>query len=101
MEYFDKQKELAAEKEKQAIEWENKVLSILLPAVGLVAFIIGFVGAILVLPSNVGVGVFLIILALLGALGIAYGVIVFLRRRPYKFRKKEHEPSLEPDNQQK
>lgn len=98
METFDKQQQDAEEKEKQAIEFENKILAILLPSVGLIAFIIGLIGTILVLPTNVAIGIFLIILTLLGAGGIAYGVVVFLKKRFFKFHKKEHEPSKEPDN---
>ena len=98
MEKIDNKQQDAEEKEKQAIEFENKLLAILLPSVGLAAFIIGLVGTILVIPYNVGVGIFLIILALLGAGGIAYGVLVFLKKRFAKFHKKEHEPSKEPDN---
>ena len=77
------------EKEKKAIEWENKVLSILMPSVGLIAFILGLVGFILVINKNVGVAVFLIILAVLGLGGIAYGVIDFIKRRKQK-RAKNH-----------
>ena len=97
MEKIDNKQQDAEEKEKQAIEFENKLLAILLPSVGLTAFIIGLVGTILVIPYNVGVGIFLIILTLLGAGGIAYGVLVFLKKRFAKFHKKEHEPSKEPD----
>ena len=96
MEKIDNKQQDAEEKEKQAIEFENKLLAILLPSVGLAAFIIGLVGTILVIPYNVGVGIFLIILTLLGAGGIAYGVLVFLKKRFAKFHKKEHEPSKEP-----
>lgn len=97
MEKIDNKQQDAEEKEKQAIEFENKLLAILLPSVGLAAFIIGLVGTILVIPYNVGVGIFLIILTLLGAGGIAYGVLVFLKKRFAKFHKKDHEPSKEPD----
>ena len=98
MENVDKKQQLAEEKEKAAIELENKILAFLLPIVGLIAFIIGLVGAILIISTNVGGGVFLIILALLGAGGIAYGVYIFLKKRFFKFHKKEHEPSKEPEN---
>ena len=80
------------EKEKAAIEWENKVLAILMPAVGLVAFLLGLVGAILVIGQNVGVGIFLIVLALLGLGGIAYGVLAFLKKRQNKNKKEVKEP---------
>ena len=68
------------------------------PSVGLTAFIIGLVGAILVISTNIGIGIFLIILALLGSGGMAYGVMAFLKWRYAKMHKKEHEPSKEPDN---
>lgn len=77
------------EKEKKAIEWENKVLAILMPSVGLIAFVLGLVGFILVINKNVGVAIFLIILAVLGLGGIAYGVIDFIKRRKQKRAKKE------------
>ncbi len=80
------------EKEKAKIEWENKVLSILMPSVGLVAFIVGLVGFILVVGQNVGVAVFLMILAVLGLGGIAYGVLAFLKKRLNKLRKEVKEP---------
>ena len=76
------------EKEKPRIEWENKVLFILMPSVGLIAFIIGLLGFILVIGSDasykVPVAVFLIILAVLGAGGIAYGVVQFIKKRKAK-----------------
>ena len=58
MENVDKKQQLAEEKEKAAIELENKILAILLPSVGLAAFIIGLIGTILVISTNVGVGDF-------------------------------------------
>ena len=79
------------EKEKAKIEWENKVLSYLMPIVGLVAFIVGLVGFILVVGQNVGVAVFLMILAVLGLGGIAYGVLAFLKKRQNKLRKEVKE----------
>ena len=98
MENEDKKQALAEEKEKAAIEFENNILAILMPSVGLIAFIIGLVGAILAFSSNPGAGVFLVILALLGAGGIAYGVLAFLKRRFNKMHKKEHEPSSQPNS---
>ena len=88
------------EKEKKAIEWENNALFIMMPAVGLIALIFGIIGTAFALSSNdpnfkdakVGIAVFLIILALLGAGGVAYGVIQFLTRRKSKYRKPEKEP---------
>ena len=80
------------EKEKAKIEWENKVLAILMPAVGLVAFVVGLVGFILVVGQNIGVAVFLMILAVLGLGGIAYGVLAFLKKRQKKLHKEVREP---------
>ena len=80
------------EKEKAAIEWENKVLSILMPAVGLVAFIFGLIGFILVVNSNIGIAVFFIVLAVLGLGGIAYGVVAFLKKRLNKNKKEVKQP---------
>ena len=92
------------EKEKAAIKWENDVLFILMPSVGLIAFILGLLGAILSLSSDnanyqkykVSIAVFLIILAVLGAGGIAYGVVQFIKRRNNKLKKAPKEPSNEP-----
>lgn len=82
------------EKEKAAIEWENKVLFYLMPSVGLVAFIIGLVGFILAIqsPNAVGAAVFLIILAVLGLGGIAYGVVMFLKKQKNKRKVERKEP---------
>ena len=77
------------EKEKKAIAWENKVLSVLMPSVGLIAFILGLVGFILVIQKNTGVAVFLILLAALGLGGVTYGVVDFIKRRNQKRAKKE------------
>ena len=77
------------EKEKKAIKWENDVLFYLMPSVGLTAFILGLVGFILTIAVNPGIGVFLLILALLGLGGIAYGVVQFLKRRANRPRKEK------------
>ena len=83
------------QKEKAAIEWENKVLSILMPSVGLVAFVMGLVGFILAVGQNTGIAVFLMILAVLGLGGIAYGVVAFLK----KLAKKRYKDQKEPDQE--
>ena len=80
------------EKEKAKIEWENKVLSYLMPIVGLVAFVIGLVGFILVVNQNIGIAIFLMILAVLGLGGIAYGVLAFIKKRQKKLHKEDKEP---------
>ena len=69
------------EKEKKAIAWENNILLYLMPSVGLVAFLFGLIGFVLVVPNNTGVAVFLILLAALGLGGVTYGVVEFLKRR--------------------
>ena len=86
-------KEIDEEKEQKAIAWENKVLLILMPLVGLFAFIFGLIGFILVIKDNVPVAVFLICLAALGLGGIAYGVILFIKGR--KKRTKAEQPKEE------
>lgn len=83
------------EKEKARIEWENNVLAILMPAVGIVAFIIGLVGAILVINQDLGIGIFLIVLAVLGALGIAYGAVAFIKKQQKKRKKEVKEPDAQ------
>ena len=85
------------QKEKKEIEFENKMIDILLPSVGLVAFVIGLIGFILTIAKNVGTGIFLLLLALLGAGGIAYGVLKYLKWKKMKYFKEEQEPSQEPN----
>ena len=80
------------DKERAKIEWENKVLAWLMPIVGLVAFIVGLTGFILVINDNIGIAIFSIVLAVLGLGGIAYGVVVFLKKRKNKYRKEIKEP---------
>lgn len=92
MSRIDGQPLIDEEKEKAKIEWENKVLAILMPAVGIVAFIVGLLGFILVVNQNIGVAVFLIILAVLGLGGMAYGAIAFIKRRKKKLHKEVKEP---------
>ena len=85
------------QKEKKQIEFENKMIDILLPSVGLIAFLFGLIGFILTIAHNVGTGIFLLILALLGAGGIAYGVLRYLKWRKAKYFKEEKEPAPEPE----
>ena len=92
MSRIDGQPLIDEEKEKAKIEWENKVLAILMPAVGIVAFVVGLLGFILVLNQNIGVAIFLIILAVLGLGGIAYGVIAFIKKKQKKLHKEVKEP---------
>ena len=99
MENENKQpKKLSAEqKEKKEIEMENKLIDIILPSTGLAAFIVGLVGFILAISKNAGAAIFLLILALLGAGGIVYGVFAFLRWRKQRYFKEEEVPSDEPN----
>ena len=92
MSRIDGQPLIDEEKEKAKIEWENKVLAILMPAVGIVAFVVGLLGFILVLNQNIGVVIFLIILAVLGLGGIAYGAIAFIKKKQKKLHKEVKEP---------
>ena len=92
MSRIDGQPLIDEEKEKAKIEWENKVLAILMPAVGIVAFVVGLLGFILVLNQNIGVAIFLIVLAVLGLGGIAYGVIAFIKKKQKKLHKEVKEP---------
>lgn len=85
------------QQEKLDIEWENKMLRILLPSVGGAAFVIGLVGFILTIAVNPGVGVFFLILAILGVGGIVYGLIALIKKKRNKYRKEETVPSEEPN----
>ena len=93
-------KKMTEEQEQQMIAFENKLINYVLPAVGLAAFIIGLVGFILTISNNVGVAIFLLVLALLGAGAVAYGVLQYLKARKQKLFKEEKEPSKEPENKQ-
>ena len=86
------------EQEKKEIELENKLLKILLPSVGGAAFIIGLVGFILTITVNVPVAIFLLILAILGAGGIAYGVYHLILKNKKKLHKEESVPSDKPND---
>lgn len=94
-------KELLDDKaDKRAIERERKILSVLLPTLGVISFILGVVGAILTATGNpieTGTLVFYIILTVLGVLGILYGVVVIIRKKNPDFlrkKKEEEEPPL-------
>lgn len=87
--------------EKRAIEKENKILSIVLPVVGVIAFIVGLLGAILTLNQNkMPITVVYIVLAVLGFFGILYGIVVLIRIKKPDFLKKkvvEQEDEVLPD----
>ena len=69
------------QQEKKEIEIENNILKYLLPSVGLTAVIIGTVGFLRPVSVNIGVAIFLLVIAILGLGGIAYGVYhLFFRR---------------------
>ena len=92
-----KQSNLTPEQqEKKEIELENKILAVLLPSVGGVALVIGAIGFILTISENVGVAIFLLILAILGLGGIAYGVVQLIKKQHKKLHKEEVVPSDEP-----
>lgn len=99
MENPEKEKLIKEQQEKKAIELENKILSYLMPAVGLAALFIGIVGFVAAIsdPNGLGSAIFLMILAVLGAGGIAYGVVAFIKKRNKKYRKEESVPSDEPN----
>ena len=86
-------KELISEEEdKRAIELERKILNILLPALGIICFILGVFGTILTAtgePLSVGTLVFYIVMTVFGVIGILYMVLVILRKKnPYFLKKK-------------
>lgn len=85
------------QQEKKEIEIENKILRYLLPSVGFTAVVIGTVGFILTLSVNLGVAIFLLIIAILGLGGIAYGVYHFFLKRWRKIHKEEVVPSETPN----
>ena len=85
------------QQEKRELEIENNLLKYLLPSVGITAVIIGTVGFILTLSVNVGVAIFLLIIAIFGLGGIAYGVYHLFLRRWKKIHKEEVVPSETPN----
>ena len=85
------------QQEKLEIEKENKILAVLMPAVGGAAFILGLVGFILTITVNVAIAIFLLIVAILGAGGIAYGVYRLILKQRKKLHKEESVPSDTPN----
>lgn len=80
-------------KEQKMIELENKLLAFGMPIVGLIAFILGLTGFILIINSgNVPVMVSLIILFLLGIGGMVYGLVQLI-----KYIKSKHPKESEED----
>ena len=76
---------------------ENKILKVLMPVVGGAAFILGLVGFILTISTNVPIAVFLLIIAILGLGGIAYGVYHLILKKKKKLHKEEVVPSDTPN----
>ena len=85
------------QQEKKEIEMENKILKVLMPVVGGAAFILGLVGFILTISANVPIAVFLLIIAILGLGGIAYGVYHLILKKKKKLHKEEVVPSDTPN----
>lgn len=85
------------QQEKKDIEWENKMLKILMPSVGGIAFVFGLIGFILTIKANAAVAVFLLIAAILGVGGIAYGVYHLILKQKNKLIKEESIPSETPN----
>ena len=83
--------------EQEIIQKENRILTFLLPIVGLLLFIFGLLGFILAISQNVTVGIILLFFALIGGGGIAYGIVKFVLYRKNRFKKEESEPSLVPN----
>ena len=87
--------------EKRAIEKENKILSIVLPVVGVIAFIVGLLGAILTLNQNkMPITIVYIVLAVLGFFGVLDCIVGLIRIKKPDFLKKkvvEQEDEVLPD----
>ena len=93
---IDGQPLIDEEKEKAKIAWENKVLSYLMPIVGVIAMIVGIVGFVLTINHNTGIAIFLILLAALGLGGVILGLLTFFKeRKNKKGRKEKKEPEQE------
>lgn len=85
------------EKEQRDIELENKILSLLLPIFGGISFILGTTGFILTIASEVGIAIFFLLIALIGAGCAVIGILMLLKRFANRFRKKETVPSEHPN----
>ena len=83
--------------DKEAIEKERKILHVLLPALGIICFILGMVGTILTATSEeivTGVLVFYIIMTIFGVAGLLYLALIIIRKKnPYFLKKKEEDES--------
>ena len=87
--------------EKREIEFENKLLSYLLPIVGGLAFLFGILGFVLTLNSGpVGITVFFVILFILGLFSAFCGVVMLIRKKNpnfLKFKKDNEEDTILTD----
>ena len=93
---IDGQPLIDEEKEKAKIAWENKVLSYLMPIVGVIAMIVGIVGFVLTINHNTGIAIFLVLLAALGLGDVILGLLTFFKeRKNKKGRKEKKEPEQE------
>ena len=83
-------------KEQKDTAFENKLLAFLMPGVGLIAFVVGLTGFILVSSSgDMPIMMFLLFLFVLGMGGMVYGLIQLIK----KFRKSRTKEVKEPDEQ--
>ena len=83
-------------KEQKMIELENKLLAFGMPIVGLIAFILGLTGFVLVIDSgNIPIIISLIVLFLLGIGGMAYGLVQLIKKIKAKHQKESEEESEE------
>ena len=83
-------------REQKIIELENKMLAYGMPIVGLIAFVMGLTGFILVVNSgNVPIMVCLILLFVLGLGGMAYGLVVLIKKIKSKRLKEKLQDDLE------
>ena len=81
------------EKDEQAIiKFENKLLTILLPAVGGILFLFGLIGFSLSIGRDVPVAIVLLVFALIGAGGIAFGIYKLVMRFKNRYKKEIVDP---------
>lgn len=105
-------KEVLDKREQEIIKLENKILAFVIPITGIILFLFGFLGFILIIANKDAIlavvnengdplytesqiytiVVILILFGLLGAGGIAYGIVKLLTISRNKYKKKEVEP---------
>lgn len=91
----NKKKLTPEEEEKKAIEWEHNVLKYALPITGAAGFIIGLLGFILTVATNAPIAIFFMIITLLSAGGVAYGILLLVKKITGKYRKEIKQPDGE------